>query len=142
MSDKAKNVQVVPVSFEPNEILYEPGTPSHAMYIIEAGEAEVFRMAQDRRVGMVRLRKGDLIGELAMIVGGDHHHGVRAITALDCLKITRNQFNDLMDGTPNLVSLILRRLVQKLRRTDDLAFGSSTHISSSDITLDKSNKIL
>jgi len=116
-------LHVSPVSFAEKEMLFEAGEPATGIYIIEAGEAEVFRWSGDRRVRIALLKRGDVIGELSAIEGGPHTRSVRAISNLDCLYIAPEHFAALLSATPPAVRMILKRIVRKLHATNDVAYG-------------------
>lgn len=111
------------VSFEPDEIILEPDQPCQGAFLIEAGKVEVYRMAGDRKVVVAVLGKGDIFGEMALVDHAPHVRYVRALEGTDCLLIARDQYEELLASTPPIMKLILTRVVRKLRRTTDVAFG-------------------
>lgn len=60
-----------------------------------------------------------------MVEGIPHTRGVRAITDVTALKITPLQLEEALKASPALVRMVLKRVVRKLHRTNDLAFGPS-----------------
>jgi len=123
MEDEEELVPVLPVKFKPGEILFEPGSMTRGLFIVEEGTAEVFRYVGDRRLPIARIGKGDILGELSMVGERRHRHGVQALTALSCLVIPPDQFEDLMTETPAIVRMILKRIVRKVERTTTIAYG-------------------
>ena len=111
------------VSFEPDEIIVEPGQPCVGAFLIESGRVEVSRMAGDRKVVVAVLGKGEIFGEMALVDHVAHARTVRALEGTDCLLISRAQYEALLADTPPIMKLILTRVVRKLRKTTDLAFG-------------------
>lgn len=122
-SDTGLNVSKV--LFEPKEILFKQGDPPAGLFFIEEGAVEVFRDIGPRTVTLARLGRGDVVGELAMVEGIPHTRGVRAITDVTALKITPEQLEEALKASPTLVRMVLKRVVRKLHRTNDLAFGPS-----------------
>ncbi|MCR9257508.1 MAG: cyclic nucleotide-binding domain-containing protein [Alphaproteobacteria bacterium] len=121
--DGDEHVPVLPMTFAPREVLFEPGSLTRGIFIIEEGRAEVFRRSGRRRIPIARIGKGDILGELSTVGERRHLHGVRAVTDLKCLVITPDQFEMLMDQTPPVIRMILKRVVRKVERTTAVAFG-------------------
>ena len=52
---------------------------------------------------------------------------MRALTIVDCLWIEPHEFRDLIDATPKLVQMVLKRVVKKLHKTNAIAYGAEKH---------------
>ncbi len=111
------------LSFDAEELILEPGQPCVGAFLIERGKVEISRMAGDRKVVVAVLGKGDIFGEMALVDQVPHARTVRALEGTDCLLISRAQYDALMADTPPIMKLFLSRVVRKLRKTTDLAFG-------------------
>ncbi|MEQ8586109.1 MAG: cyclic nucleotide-binding domain-containing protein [Thalassobaculaceae bacterium] len=126
MADAADTgLKVSKVFFEPKEILFSPGDAPAGLFFIEDGTVEVFREAGHRTVTLARLGRGDVVGELAMVEGIPHTRGVRAVTGVAALRISPDQLDAALKQSPPLVQMVLKRVVRKLHRTNELAFGPS-----------------
>ena len=112
--------------FEMGEIILEPKMPCQGAFLIEAGSVEVYRMVGDRKIVVAILDKGEIFGEVAMVDNVPHVRYVRALEGTSCLMITNSQYRTLYDQTPAIMKLFLARLVRKLRKTTDIAFGKTT----------------
>lgn len=111
------------LSFDPDEIILEPGQPCVGAFLIERGKVEVSRIAGERKIVVAVLGKGDIFGEMALVDHVPHARTVRALEGTDCLLISRAQYEELLAETPPIMKLFLARVVRKLRKTTDLAFG-------------------
>lgn len=118
-------LMVSKVFFEPKEILFNPGDAPAGMFFIEDGTVEVFREAGQRTVTLARLGRGDVVGELAMVEGISHTRGVRAVTGVAALKVSPDQLDAALKQSPPLIRMVLKRVVRKLHRANELAFGPS-----------------
>jgi CRP-like cAMP-binding protein len=112
--------------FGAGDVIYREGERCIGAFIIEDGEAEVFREAGNRRIPIARLKKGDIFGEMALIDGTVHGRSVRAYSALNCLHITEDDFKTMVASSHPFVQQLLKRPVRKLRNTTDAAFGKGT----------------
>jgi len=119
-------VAVLPVTFAARDILFEPGSQPRGIFIIEEGRAQAYRYAGQRRVAVAHIGRGDIIGELSMVEQRPHKLGVQALTPLKCLMITPDQFAALIEETPPVMQMILKRVVRKLHNTTAVAFGRNT----------------
>ena len=111
------------VMFEKGEIIVEPGEPSKGAFLIEDGKVEVFRASGGRKIVVASLGKGEIFGEMALVGGTEHVRYVQARERTNCLVISVEQYKALIEDTPPIMRLFLARVVRKLQRTTDLAFG-------------------
>lgn len=125
MSASNDGLMVKEVYYDPEEVLFNEGDPPTGMFIIEDGEVEVYRQDGPRRTSVAKLGRGDVIGELSMVEGVPHSRSVRALTHVDALIVEPEQLEEALRQSPPLVRMVLRRVVRKLHRTNDLAFGPS-----------------
>lgn len=118
-------LKVSKLYFEPNEVLFQEGDPPTGIFLIEDGTVEVFRQSGARSVTMARLGRGDVVGELALIEGIPHTRGARALTHVTTLKVDPEELAQNLASSPALIRMLLKRVVRKLHRTNDVAFGQS-----------------
>ncbi|WPZ32962.1 cyclic nucleotide-binding domain-containing protein [Thalassobaculum sp. OXR-137] len=116
-------LKVAKVFYEANETLFSEGEPPTGIFLIEEGVVEVFRASGARVSTVARLGKGDVVGELALIEGIPHTRSVRAVTPVAALKVDPGQLDQSLAESPALIRMILKRVVRKLHRTNDVAFG-------------------
>jgi CRP-like cAMP-binding protein len=109
--------------FAPGEVILKPGQKCIGLYLVEEGKVEVFRYAHDRRVVVSVLGKGDVFGEMALIGETDHIRFVSAVDDVSCLFLSKAQYYELFEQSPVLIRVLLKRIIRKLRRTTDIAFG-------------------
>jgi CRP/FNR family transcriptional regulator, cyclic AMP receptor protein len=60
---------------------------------------------------------------MALVGGVEHVRYVQAREPTSCLVISSKQYEELVKDTPPMMQLLLSRVVRKLRRTTDIAFG-------------------
>jgi CRP-like cAMP-binding protein len=111
------------VMFETGQIIVKPDQPCQGAFLIENGQVDIYRMAGDRRVVVATLGKGEIFGEMALVGGTPHARYASARERTDCLVISTEQYKALLEDTPPIMRLFLSRVVRKLRRTTELAFG-------------------
>jgi len=124
MSDDDGNpLKLQQLFFDAAEVIVEPGMECVGAFLIEDGVVEVYRMSGDRKIVVATLGKGDIFGEMALVDDVPHVRYVRARENTTCLLITKEQYAALYQDTPAVMKLFLMRVVRKLRKTTDIAFG-------------------
>lgn len=104
--------------FEPGETLFEAGDPAEDAYLVVEGEAVMLAHVGAEAPGgerrALRLDRGDLIGETALLQGGVRRSTVKAATHLQTLRISRTVFDRLMDEFPEMAGSVVRALSRRL----------------------------
>jgi CRP/FNR family cyclic AMP-dependent transcriptional regulator len=109
------------VHFGAEEVIVRQGDPGDAVYALTKGEAEVWLM--DPHKGSVLLRTigpGHLFGETAVLYQGLRSATIKAKTEVTALKLSGNEFLELLRSTPGVALQIAVILAQRLasdRRT-------------------------
>ena len=105
--------------FRSGHMLFLCGDPANCLYVLLEGEVSVENMSLNGRVTVLStLSSGDVIGELALLDGGERSASVRVLQPSKLLVIKRRVFLDVIsDDTAFLLSLI-KTIIQRLRRTN------------------------
>lgn len=118
-------------SFEAGDTLFEAGEEAHDAYLILEGQAVMLAHVgmqaggpapYDLRRGgarALRLERGDLVGESALLHAGARRSTVKAASRLETLAISRYLFQRLMEEFPEMASAIARALTKRLAATGD-----------------------
>jgi EmrB/QacA subfamily drug resistance transporter len=85
------------------------------MYVVRAGRLEVV----DEGVGAVirEYRRGDALGELALLTDSPRSASVRAARATEVIAVDQGDFTELLYGSPALSSALNRSLSRRLQDT-------------------------
>ena len=124
-ANQDNRLTVEKVFYDSRELLFREGDPPTGIFLIEEGTVEVLRESGGRTITTARLGRGEVVGELAMIEGIAHTRSVRAMTPVSALKVDPGQLERTLAESPALVRMILKRVVRKLHRTNDVAFGQT-----------------
>jgi len=98
------------------EILICVGEPADAVYIIEAGDAEILIGDGDTGVRIGVFGKNWLVGELAVFLNEPRTATVRAIGELRVLRIDADVFLRIVSENPDVALNVMRILSDKLAR--------------------------
>jgi monovalent cation:H+ antiporter-2, CPA2 family len=102
-----------PVSFEPGQSMVRQGDAGDGMYIIVAGSAEV-----DVGGRFHKLTTGHFFGEMALITAGKRMATVKAVEAVDALKIPAEEFQSFLLEHPGVALSMLKSIVERLREVE------------------------
>ncbi len=99
------------VHFGKGEQFIREGDPGDCLYIAVSGEIDV--LVED--IGNVATcRERDVIGEMALLSGSPRTASCVAATEVTAIKITRDQFIELLREKPELALGIIQTLVHRL----------------------------
>ena len=106
-------------SFAPGDTIFREGDDSGGeAFLIHAGRVEIRR----RRGGADRvvrvLRRGDLLGELALFRGSAHSASAIALEAVTLLVVPAGRLEHLVRTSPALAVALIRQLALRLREAE------------------------
>ena len=95
---RAAAARMLEVTFTDQQPLVQRGQPGDYLYVLIRGVAEVILPAeQPQRERRIRLKKGDVVGEISMLTGGRYGADVMAIGDLAALRLARADFLKLAE---------------------------------------------
>jgi small-conductance mechanosensitive channel/CRP-like cAMP-binding protein len=109
------------VQFAKGNIIARQGSVAHWLYIIINGEAEVFleSISGERRSVNV-LGRGNFFGEMGMMTGAPRSASVIARTDMECYRLDKDAFADIMQARPELAEEIAHILVERRAELDSV----------------------
>lgn len=96
----------VPIRAEPGDVIFFKGAPSSSLVFVIEGELEVFEESKGRVHVLGTVGAGSVVGEVGFLDGRPRTRHVRARTACDLRKITREGFLAILSDAPNLFAKI------------------------------------
>ncbi len=102
--------------FEAGECVFHVGDFGDKVYFIAKGEAEVVRDGQ----APIKLQRGDIFGEAALVSKLPRNASVRAVTAMDVVVVNREAFQELLGNLPGLSANIEQIMSTRMGRGVDL----------------------
>jgi formate hydrogenlyase transcriptional activator len=105
-----------------NDIIIEEGQIGHPLYVIVAGQVEVFlpktrkgdMQERPTRIRLSRLTKGDCIGEYALIDNQPASASVVAMEPGKIFKISRSEFEKMIISSDHLAQIIYKNMLSVL----------------------------
>jgi CRP-like cAMP-binding protein len=102
-----------PASFDEGQTIFETGDRGDGMFIVTTGEARV-----DVGGRFHILKAGNFFGEMAVIAPGPRMATVKAVTAVEALKIGAEDFQAFLLAHPKVSLSILKAVVLRLREVE------------------------
>jgi CRP/FNR family cyclic AMP-dependent transcriptional regulator len=103
--------------FKPDQVLFRQGELGDAAFIIVEGTAEVLIDTPDGPVAVARLKRNDIIGEIAILCDVPRTATVQAVDQLTALKITKELFFRMVSDFPDMSIEIMRSFAHRLEQT-------------------------
>jgi NTE family protein len=123
-----------PVRIESGEWLMRKGDPGDALYLVETGRLEVVRGdasnsgLDDESVEILRvLGPGATVGELALVTGDPRSASVRASRDTGLLRLSFEDFRELMTTVPSFTSALVSALGRQLQASGGLPEDMPDH---------------
>jgi CRP/FNR family transcriptional regulator, cyclic AMP receptor protein len=103
--------------FRRGEVIFHLGDPGDALFIIVSGEVKISLPSEDGDEAiLVRLARGDVFGELALLDGAPRSATATALTAVETVVLPRDRFRELIANEPVVRDALLASLAAELRR--------------------------
>lgn len=108
----AERLRIAP--FVRGEAMTRQGAEAHWLYLITKGDAEV-RVSVDGNLSehVATLRAGDFFGEMGMMTGEPRSATVTALSDVECYRVDKDAFHDIMHSRPELAEDISRLLAHR-----------------------------
>ena len=112
-----------PCTAAEGDVVFQKGSPSRSLLLVEEGLLEVFDQAMGEDVVLAAIGPGEVVGEVGFIDGQARTHDVRARGDCRLRRLTRERLLDLVKDDPQLfakLTIALARLVaQRFRAAVD-----------------------
>lgn len=103
---------------QPDERVFTKGDPGDCLYAILRGRVGVKTESQDAKVMLLNIQDaGQVVGEIAMLDGGERTATVVALEATDLLRVDRRDFLPFLQARPDLCIRLMGVLCERVRWT-------------------------
>ncbi len=106
-----------PEFFNSGRGIFQEGEPGHKMYVVKDGVVEL--CVHGKLV--LTVRKGGIIGEMALIDNKPRSASARAKTDCELLPIDNARFISLVRQKPSFAIEVMKVLAERLRIMDEMA---------------------
>jgi len=101
--------------FEPGSVVISEGDTGLGLFVIVSGTVEVTKRSGDEILRLAVMKRGDLLGEMALIDDQPRSASAVALEPTRCLLITRNSFQTLTQKDPEIAWCLLPTLADRIR---------------------------
>jgi CRP/FNR family transcriptional regulator, cyclic AMP receptor protein len=105
------------IVFDAGQTVFLQGDEGDAAYVIIDGQADVLVNTPQGPVSLAHMERNAIVGEVAILCDVPRTATIRALTRLDTLRISKEQFLALLTEFPELSIEIMKILAQRLGRT-------------------------
>lgn len=111
------------VSVTEGQYFFREGVIADSMFILERGEAGVYRLWKNQQIKLRVLHEGECFGEISLIDQCKRSASVIATCPSEAIRVSAQQLNQLKDSNPpQYIQILLnigRIVSQRLRDADD-----------------------
>jgi len=107
------------------EIVYSPGDPGHALYIINRGVVEVVQVDKSKAPTETYLSRGDIFGDVEVLTELPRKHLIRTREPVSLQFFPRKNFPELVRRVPSFFQYLSKELAFRLSQARDLAQAQS-----------------
>jgi CRP-like cAMP-binding protein len=105
------------MSFSPGERLCEEGERGDSAFILLSGEADIVISTPKGEQAVARVKRYDIVGEIAILIDVPRTASVVAATDVSTLAVSKENFLRLLLQFPEMALEVMRVLAQRLERT-------------------------
>ncbi|QIB35961.1 cyclic nucleotide-binding domain-containing protein [Ancylobacter pratisalsi] len=102
------------VVFHPDEVIYEQGAVSDAVYIVLEGQYNVSLRTKSGEIGFAQHVRGALLGEAGVLCDQNRMVTITAETSVVALRIDREAFLQLLKESPPFNHAVMRELGRQI----------------------------
>lgn len=107
--------------FVKGDTITRQGAIAHWLYLIVSGEADVWIETPERgRTSLSTLQAGNVFGEMGMMTGEPRRATVSARTDVECFRLDKLGFEDIIRARPDLAEEISRVLAERSAQLEEL----------------------
>lgn len=108
------------VTFSAGQTILSEGEFGNSAYLIRHGVAKVTVDARSGPKQVAKLEDGAVFGEMCLLEPGPRSATVTAVTNVDCLEMTYEEFISSIKDDPKQAIVFMQTLVQRLRQTNEM----------------------
>ena len=105
--------------YYPGDVIFEEGAAANCAYYIECGRVSVTRKVGKGDHTLGTLRRGSIVGEMALIDDSPRMATVRAVEQTTLMRIDRQRFKEKIEGADPFIHKLLKLLVRNVRSVTD-----------------------
>ncbi|OJF92346.1 cyclic nucleotide-binding domain-containing protein [Pararhizobium antarcticum] len=105
------------VGYRAGEVLFHQGDSGDAAYVVLTGRAEILVDSPTGQYKIAEVENNAIVGEIAILCDVARTATVRAVTAVEALRIRKEHFIKLLTDFPEITIEVMRVLADRLSHT-------------------------
>jgi CRP-like cAMP-binding protein len=105
------------VLYRAEEVLFSQGDPGDAAFVILSGRADVLVDGPKGPIRVAELEENAIVGEIAILCDVARTATVKAVTQVEALRISKDNFFKLLTDFPEMTIEVVRVLADRLSQT-------------------------
>jgi CRP-like cAMP-binding protein len=105
------------VLYRAEELLFSQGDPGDAAFVILSGRADVLVDGPKGPIRVAELAENAIVGEIAILCDVARTATVKAVTQVEALRISKDNFFKLLTDFPEMTIEVVRVLADRLSQT-------------------------
>lgn len=114
------------MAFKVGDVLFRQGEQGDSAYVIIGGEADVIVDTPKGPLTVAKLKRNDIVGEIAILCDVPRTATVKAASKLEAMVIAKDLFFRLVMEFPQMAVEIMRELARRLDATNRKLSAKST----------------
>lgn len=112
--------KVEEIRFNENKIIFNVGDEGDSLYIIKSGTVQVIEIDEnDNEIILAELGQGSYFGEMALLTGDSRSATIKTFTACTTLKLSKEDFQELINKHASMYIPIAYVLSQRLKEGNE-----------------------
>jgi CRP-like cAMP-binding protein len=103
------------IALEPNQMLFTKGDRGESAYVVKSGVIAVFIESNGNKKILGKISAGGVVGEMALIDGGDRMASAIAIKDSVVMVVTDEVFQEKLGNTDPFVRALLKIMAEQIR---------------------------
>lgn len=99
------------------QTLFHQGDPADAAFVILSGQASVLVDSPQGPIQVAEINGNDIVGEIAILCDVTRTATVKAVTEVDALRISKENFLRMLTNSPEMTIEVIRVLADRLSKT-------------------------
>lgn len=102
------------MKLQAGDYLYREGDSSESMFVIRSGEIAIFNKNENGFTETMRLRPGQIVGDLAFFTGTRRTSDAKATTTTEVLEVSYNLVRSQFDSVPSWLKIMTNTLANQV----------------------------
>ena len=107
-----------------HKLIFKEGTEAEFIYVVEQGEVICLKLVKDRLLPVHVARRGDIIGESAIIENTPYTYTAITRSNVVLVKIPKSKFKEVLSFAPKWLTDLTKTLIQRFNTTSELIVGN------------------